>query len=274
MRWLLPECPGPVELAEAYSKDVQVPSGRPFVRVNMLSSLDGAIAFAGRSGPLGGPGDRLVFRVLRSLADVILVGAGTVRAEHYGPVKLPDDLQQQRERRGQSRLPRLAVVSGSAQLDWRSSLFLGPGERPIVVVPARVPASQLRPARQVADVIEAGPGPVDLGAALAALGQLGAGHVLCEGGPQLNASLASAGLVDELCLTLSPKLAGWGGGLARGWLGPNPYGTSPAPGEAYPGASPPPQLLELQLVHLLEEDGFLFLRLRGGRPSPEPPPPQ
>ena len=59
----------------------------------MISTLDGATSFAGRAGGLGGPGDKLLFSVLRSLADVVLVGAGTARAEHYGPVKLPVEVQ-------------------------------------------------------------------------------------------------------------------------------------------------------------------------------------
>jgi hypothetical protein len=88
LRLLLPEASERVNLFELYSRDVQAPTGRPFVRVNMVSTLDGAVAFSGRAGRLGGPGDKLLFSVLRSLADVVLVGAGTVRVERYGPPRI------------------------------------------------------------------------------------------------------------------------------------------------------------------------------------------
>lgn len=270
MRSLLPVAPEPVNLAEAYSRDVQEPEGRPFVRVNMVSSLDGAVALSGRSGALGGPGDRLVFGALRSLADFILVGAGTVRAEHYGLPRLPEEVQQFREERGQSRLPRLAIVTGSARLDWGSVLFSRRDRKTVVITPATAGTGELRRASEVAEVLSAGSGTVDLAGAVRALGELGARHVLCEGGPRLNAGLLAAGLVDELCLTLSPKVAGAvGPSLMGGWLGgagpqaaPGPSGGSPPE----PGTRPWPQPLQLELVHVLEEEGFLFLRLR---PSPE-----
>jgi riboflavin biosynthesis pyrimidine reductase len=108
----------------------------------------------------------------------------------------------------------------------------------------------LAEARLVADVLTTGADTLDLPTALAALGDQGIGHILCEGGPTLNESLVAASLVDEFCLTLSPKLApGAGEGLVRGWLGNQ-------------AAAPVARLMALGLVHVLEEDGFLFLRLR------------
>jgi riboflavin biosynthesis pyrimidine reductase len=270
LRSLLPEPSERVDLVEAYSRGIEVPSGRPFVRVSMVSSLDGAVAFGGRSGVLGGPADKLVFSVLRSLADVVLVGAGTARTERYGPANLPREVQEMRSERGQSALPRIAVVTQSANLDWGSSLFAESGARPLVIAPGTADAARLREAAAVADVLAAGAGPVDLLAAVRELGAQGARHVVCEGGPSLNASLVAAHLVDELCLTLSPKLAGSvGGGLSGGWLGsagPLLARASTGEPELAPG-QPPERLLELDLAHLLEEDGFLFLRLRA-RPGP------
>jgi riboflavin biosynthesis pyrimidine reductase len=254
LRSLLPEATDQVDLVEMYSREVRPPSGRPFVRVNMVSTLDGAIALGGRAGEISGPADRSLFFVLRSLADLVLVGAGTVRAENYGPVKLPEEVQQTRVGRGQSPLPRLAVVTHRVDLDFGSRLFVGANQRPIVIAPGGADPRALAEARLVADVLATGTETVDLPSALAALGDQGIRHILCEGGPTLNESLVGASLVDEFCLTLSLKLAvGEGEGLVRGWLGDHAAG---------PIGQPGPGLMDLGLVHVLEEDGFLFLRLR------------
>jgi len=254
LRSLLPEAAEQVDLVEMYSREVRLPGGRPFVRVNMVSTLDGAIALGGRAGDISGPADRSLFFVLRSLADLVLVGAGTVRAERYGPVKLPEDVQQMRVGRGQSPLPRLAVVTRRVDLDFGSGLFGASGQRPIVIAPGGADARALAEARLVADVLASGTKSVDLPSALAALGDQGFRHILCEGGPSLNGSLVAASLVDELCLSLSPKLAfGTGEGLVRGWLENH---TPSPPGQPNAG------LMDLGLVHVLEENGFLFLRLR------------
>jgi riboflavin biosynthesis pyrimidine reductase len=254
LRSLLPEATDQVDLVEMYSRGLRLPDGRPMVRVNMVTTLDGAIALGGRAGQISGPADRSLFLVLRSLADVVLVGAGTLRAENYGPVKLPGDVQQTRVGRGQSPLPRLAVVTHRVDLDFGSRIFLGSGQRPIVIATGAVDAAALVKARLVADVVTAGTETVDLPSALATLGDQGIRHILCEGGPSLNESLVAASLVDEFCLTLSPKIApGEAKGLVRGWLGDHAAG---------PRGQPPSGLVDLDLVHVLEQDGFLFLRLR------------
>ena len=102
----------------------------------MISTLDGAITLNGRSGMLGGPADRRVFQALRSLADVILVGAGTARAEAYGPVVLAPEVRELRERRGQAPVPPIALVTRSGNLDWSSPLFTKAEVRPIVFTTA------------------------------------------------------------------------------------------------------------------------------------------
>ena len=158
LRSLFPEQSERVNLVEMYSRGVEVPEDRPFVRVNMISTLDGATSFAGRSGGLGGPGDKLLFSVLRSLSDLILVGAGTARAEHYGQAKLPVEVQRMRESRGQRPLPSIAVVTQSLTVDWASPLFSGAAPRPIVIAPGNSSADALARAGTVADVLTSGAG--------------------------------------------------------------------------------------------------------------------
>ncbi|HTV12285.1 MAG TPA: pyrimidine reductase family protein [Acidimicrobiales bacterium] len=274
LRALLPDPSPRVDILDYYSRAVALPAERPFVRVNMISSLDGAIAVAGRAGGLGGQPDRMVFQVLRALADVVLVGAGTVRVERYGPPNLPAELQQLRVRRGQQPVPAIAIVTQSCNLDWESKLFTEAVSKPIVIAPGNTSADGLNKAREVADVLTTGAGSANLAAAMAALKREGYGHVLCEGGPTLNTSLAAAGLVDELCLTLSPQLAGSVGGvLLGGWLGSTGVWLSRSlpDGERSFRAQPLSQLVRFSLVHVLEEESYLFLRLRavqrGGPPA-------
>ena len=206
----------PSELADAYADARRARhSGRPWVVVNMIASADGATTVEGLSGGLGGPGDRAVFSVLRALADVVLVGASTVRAEHYGPPR----------KAGQ----KVAVVSRSARLDWTADLFTSGAA--IAVLPEDGDAVPV-------PTIRGGRGNVDLAAILR---QLDGQVVLAEGGPTLNGQLAAAGLIDELCVTVAPRLLG--GGAKRIVVGP-------------PAADP----TTLELAHLLEEDGFLFCR--------------
>jgi riboflavin biosynthesis pyrimidine reductase len=272
VRALFPEPSDRVNLVEMYSRGLEVPRERPFVRVNMIATLDGATSFAGRSGGLGGPGDKLLFSVLRSLSDVVLVGAGTARTEHYGPVKLPVEVQEMREAQGQRPRPSIAIVTQSLMLDWGAPLFHSGDPRPIIIAPGDASAVALAQAGTVADVLTTGGGAVDLRSALDALGERGMRHVLCEGGPKLNTSLAAAEAVDDLCLTLSPKLAGVG--LSEGWLGRGGRWLSgpEVTGETTPRDQPFARMLALNLVHVLQEDSFLFLRLRpdykGGSAAP------
>jgi riboflavin-specific deaminase-like protein len=218
--------------------------GRPYVFVNMVASADGAISVAGRTKALSSAADRYVFHYLRSLADVILVGAQTVRAENYGPPKLPEARQAERSARGQAPVPRIAVVTSSLDLDWSSAFFRDSPTRPYVLTTESADPDAVAAAREVAEVVVAGESRVDLAAALATLAEQGVGNVLCEGGPTLNGVLGAADLIDELCLTLVPALAG--GDAGAGLL----------------GHAKLPDLLEMETVHLLEGDGDLFLRYR------------
>jgi riboflavin biosynthesis pyrimidine reductase len=228
MRQLFPTPVEDVDPLDVYS-DLPAAEGRPSVRVNMIASVDGATAVGGVSGALGGPADKRLFGVLRSLADAVLVGAGTVRTERYGPAPIP-----------------IAVVTRSCHLDWQSRFFAEPDARPLVVTVADAPADNRARAAEVADVIVAGTGDVDLALALAELGDRGVHHVLAEGGPALNGQLVSGGLADELCLTVSPRLVS--GGANR----------------MLTGAALADEMLTLRSV--CEEDDFLFLRYRAMSP--------
>jgi riboflavin biosynthesis pyrimidine reductase len=228
MRQLCPLGLEDVDPAALYAADARAPhrDGRPWVLLNMISTIDGATAVDGRSGALGGSADKRVFAAIRSIADVILVAGGTVRAERYGPP---------------SGDARIAVVSGSLDLDADLRLFAQAkeGRRPWLITTATADASALRAV--VDDVIIAGDERVDVVRAIAELGARGARVVLCEGGPSLNGQLVSAGIIDELCLSLAPLVAG--GDSARIAHGPTP----PAP-------------IAMRIDRVLEEDGYLFLR--------------
>lgn len=184
-------------------------SGRPWVMANMVAGLDGSASVGGRVGELSGPTDRRLFRLLRSLADIVLVGAETVRTENYGRVTLPPELVSRRREAGQAPVPRLAVVTRSMRLDPGARLFEGdPETRPFILTSRGADPSRRSALSTVADIVEAGDDGVDLGEALEQLGQGGASTVLCEGGPAVLGQLVERGLLDELCLTVAPVMGG------------------------------------------------------------------
>jgi riboflavin biosynthesis pyrimidine reductase len=231
------EVPGEVAAVEVYA----YPHDRRWLRANMVSSVDGAAVLEGRVGSLTGPADQLLLVLLRSLCDVLLVGAGTLRAESYGPVKTQAELGDGRREAGQLPHPRLAVLSRSLDIDLTSRAFTEAAERPIVITTELAGADRVREVGQVADVVLAGGAAVDLGIALELLEQQGLTRMLSEGGPQTLAALYAADLVDELCLAISPLVVA--GEESRLTAGP-----------------PMPEPLVVQLGTVLERDGFLFLR--------------
>jgi riboflavin biosynthesis pyrimidine reductase len=241
MRQLLPK---PARDAEPDLTSVYAyPGGaKRWVRANMVSSLDGAAAADGRSAALSGPADKQIFRVLRGLADVILVGAGTVRTEGYGkPAVVREQFAQARARAGQTAAAAVAVVSASLDLDFDSPLYRDPVTPTITVTIEDAPQDRLAAARDASEVLLAGRGRVDLAGALDLLAAGGRGRILCEGGPHLLAGIAAAGRLDELCLSVAPRLiAGEGLRALRG-----------------PEFDPP---LPMTLHTLLTADGFLFAR--------------
>lgn len=219
------------------------PDGR-WLRANMVSSADGAASLEGASAGLSSDADRAVFALLRALADVILVGAATVRTEHYKPARA---LEQWRDlRAGRAPTPPIAVVTSRLDLDPDSPLVAAapPHARTIVITTAQAPAARRAGLARHADIIVAGEEAVDLKAAVGALAERGHRRLLTEGGPHLLAQLTEAGLLDELCLTIGPLMAG--PGVNRIVAG------APGTGPAAP--------VPLALAHVLEDDGFLLCR--------------
>lgn len=227
--------PGIVELAPFYSDP---PDG---VRANMIFSADGAAAFGGRAGPLSCPTDQRLLRILRGLADVVLVGAGTARAENYGPVILGDAARARRCHEGRVEPPPIAVVSRSGELPAR--LFSDPERPPILVTCART-AARYDPDDHRQHVMVAGDDAVDVSRAVAMLREQGMHRILCEGGPTLLDELVEADAVTEICVTLAPKLAA----------------SQPVGHRLHPARLPAPVTMSLE--HALVCDGYLFLKYR------------
>ncbi|GAA3687588.1 pyrimidine reductase family protein [Nonomuraea antimicrobica] len=232
MRRIYPDIQDNPDIVQAYA----YPEGRPWLRLNMVASVDGAAWLKGRSGPLSSKGDRRIFQTLRGLADVVVAGAATVRKEGYGPVPPRDAWAELRE--GRPEVPPIAVITRSLALDLDSDLFDAPS-RTIVITCEAAPHERRKEAAKRADLIVAGDEGVDMRRAVAELHDRGLTRVLCEGGPRVNAQLSACGLVDELCLSVSPLLVG--GGAARIQNGE-------------------PAQVALALRQVLEEEGVLFCK--------------
>ena len=205
---------------DAFVEPLVGPSGAG-VRVNFVSSIDGAATRDGLSGGLGDASDRRRFELLRRVCDVVLVGAGTVRAEGYGPMRVSDASARWREEHGMPPHPVFAIVSNRLDLDPASRTFTEAPVRPIVVtttLPTPDEQSGLRERlAEVADLVTAGERHVDLAAAVAQLRERELNGILCEGGPTLFGSALAADVVDELCITIAPTLeAGDARRIARG----------------------------------------------------------
>ena len=245
VRQLLPTPIDDVDPLDLYpTADRPTPGSRPWVMVNMITTLDGAIEIDGVSGGLGGPADRDVFRAIRASADWILVAAGTVRAERYGPPRLPEAARERRVARGKPADPRLAVVTGRLDLDSDLPLFarLEPDEpQPVVITGSEADPGRLDALADRAEMVvldDARPSPSTV---LDELNRRGAAVVLVEGGPSFNGQLASDRFVDELCLSISPLVVA------------GPSGRIMASARATSGT-------EMTLAHLLEQDDYLFAR--------------
>lgn len=220
------------------------PDGR-WLRANMVSSADGAATLKGLTRALSSDTDRRLFALLRTLSDAILVGAATVREEKYKPAR-PRELWGHL-RDGRPPTPPIAVITRRLDFDADSPLIAAapPHARTIVITVAQSPADRRAELARHADVIVAGDETVDLRAVVDALAERGHRRLLAEGGPHLLAQLLETGLLDELCLTIGPLMAG--PGAPRIVTGP-------------PGTGPVATPLPLTLAHVLEEDGFLFCR--------------
>lgn len=234
----------PADLAglnDAYAYPAE--PGRSWLRANMISSLDGAAWRDDRTEALGSPADQRLFAVLRGMADVVIVGAETVRVEGYGPIRPRPGWEVLRGDR--SPAPPLAIVSRRLDLDLDAPVFTeaveATGSSTILLTTETAPADLRRAAGRRAEVIVAGRDGIDFRAAIGALAERGHRRLLCEGGPAILARAATDEVLDELCLTLSPLLVA--GDPSRILDGP-------------PLAKPE----RLRLASLYEDEDFLFLR--------------
>ncbi len=239
---LFPSYERMVDPSLAYTEvDRVVPDDRPYVIVGMIESIDGQTAASGRSRALGGPADKTVFDALRGIADAIVVGAGTVKAENYGQAVLGRDVVERRLAAGRAPAPTICVVTGRLSLDFDARLFTERGPRPVVITSRSAAPKRLLEAHRCARVIESGEPRVDLRGALRVMRGDGTELIVCEGGPSLNAAMLEAGLVDEIAVTIAPRVVG---GDSNHLF----------------GRAEIAQLVEFELNHVLESDGFLLLR--------------
>lgn len=224
----------------AYPDDLR----KCYVRGNMITSLDGGATEDGKSGGLAGPGDRAVFNFMRQAADVILMGASTVRIENYSGVQLSVAQREARQRRGQAEVPPIAVVTASADFDHDAKFFTRTEVAPLILTASDTVDDARGRLGAVAEVIDASgsdPARVDPSTALGVLAERRLFRVLTEGGPGLLGLLIDNGLLDELCLTVAPVLVG---GQARR--------IATSPGQAHTRMRP---------SHLLTDDeGYLYTR--------------
>jgi riboflavin biosynthesis pyrimidine reductase len=215
---------------------------RPWVQANFISSADGAVAVGGRSGGLSDANDKKIFALGRTLADVVLVGAGTALIERYRGIRPKEVDADVRAERDLATVPPIAVVSRRCTIAPDSPLITAADPPTMVFTVASAPVDRRTALTDAgADVVLVGDDEVDMAAALAELDRRGLRRVCCEGGPHLFGSLIVAGLVDELNLSLAPLLAvGDAGRIAAGPL--------------------PAEPTRLRLASVLHADDMLILR--------------
>jgi riboflavin-specific deaminase-like protein len=240
MRRLLPD-PGPTtvdEQLDGYRPWQQPHSDRPRLAMNFVATVDGRATIDGVSGPIGSDADTTMLACLRARFDALMIGAGTMRAERYGRLAKKQETRERRELLGLSPDPLMVIVSGRLDLPWEAPLF-SEGGRVLIFTASEAEPPQTATAPQVVRH----EGAVNLVEALQHLRQqLGIRALLCEGGPHLHEQLQADGLVDDLFLTIAPKLSG---------------GEAPRIIEG-----PLPGVTKLELAWLLEERGELFARYR------------
>ena len=233
----------PDEAAAGLDLASLAPPGRPYLVLNMISTADGKVVLDGRSGGIGNEADRDLFHQLRTQVDAVMMGAGTLRVERYGRLVRDPELRAKREREGLAPDPVAIVVSGRLALTPELPLLQAEGQRVIVLTGAE--SAAVDGAAAEVEYLRAPDGQLELAPLLRRVREEhGIRSILCEGGPTLNATLLHEGLVDELFLSLAPKLAG---------------GSHPLTAVA---GVPLPEPAEMELVSALEAEGHLFLRYR------------
>lgn len=226
----------------------KAPADRPYLVLNMIVTADGAAAIAGRTKALGSDEDRAIFHGLRTQVDAVMVGANTAAIERYGRL-VPDGARRERRRaEGLAPDPVACVMSGHLSLPAEIPLLQDAHSRVFVLTRLE---GDLGPVTAQLEYLREPPGGRELSPFLRRLrADHGVRSVLCEGGPRLNSALLAEGLVDELFLSLAPKLAGG----------------SPAVTMVAGGTLPQP--VGLHLLSCLEADGYLFMRYGlGARPD-------
>lgn len=240
MRRLLPD-PGPTTVSEhleAYKPWEDPHEERPFVAMNFVTTLDGRATIEGRSGPIGSANDTKMLAGLRTRFDAVMIGAGTMRVERYGRLAAKQETRERRERNGLPPEPLVVLVSGRLDLPWDAPLFSEGGDVLVFTSSEAEP-----PATASSLEIVRHPGAVNLVEAMQHLRrERGVRALLSEGGPHIHEQMQADGLVDDLFLTIAPKLSG---------------GEAPRILEG-----PLPEVVDLELAWLLEEDGELFARYR------------
>jgi riboflavin biosynthesis pyrimidine reductase len=222
LRRLHPSPTAPITITDAYTVERPAPPERPWVGLCMVTSLDGSVTIDGASGGLGNPNDLELLLTLREISDMVLVGAGTARGEGYGPPSTPGK--------------RIGVVTNSGHVDLTTPLFTSGAGFLIAPETAEIDESSVQ-------VLRAGTSAVDLGEAVGRLAEVmpSVRYVQAEGGPQLNSALLADDLIDELDLSISPRMVG----------GHGPRLTNGAPEIDR----------RFDLAHLLvDDDGFVFSR--------------
>jgi riboflavin biosynthesis pyrimidine reductase len=239
VRRLLPD-PAPITIEEqldAYEPWLEAFEERPLVAMNFVATVDGRATINGVSGPIGSATDTKMLAGLRTRFDAVMIGAGTMRAERYGRVVPAQEQRERRERSGLPPDPLMVIVSGRLDLPWDAPLFTAGAGRVLIFTASEAEPPPTETSLQVVRH----EGFVDLAEALRHLRQeQGVRALLCEGGPGLHGELESGGMVDDLFLTIAPKLSGGGAPrIIEGEL---------------------PAVAPLELTWLLEEDGELFAR--------------
>jgi riboflavin biosynthesis pyrimidine reductase len=216
----------------------------PWVRANFIASVDGGATADGKTETMAGPGDRLIFNLLRELADVIVVGAGTVRIEGYSGAHMSAAQRHRRHARGQSEVPQLAIVTKSGRLERDMPVFTRTEVPPLVLTCTEAAEETRRVLTGLCEVLDCSagdPAKVDEAALLQALAARGMRRILTEGGPMLLGAFVQRNMLDELCLTIAPYVVG---GLARRIV--------TGPGQL---------LARMRCAHVLTDDaGYLYTR--------------
>lgn len=228
-------------LADHYATPAPAGTGDAFVRANMVASIDGAATFDGKSGALGGDGDKAVFRVLRACCDVVLVGARTAVDEGYRQPGPDDVLADDRARRGQAPAPALGLLSNSLSIPTDYPPLTSTAT--VILTCTSAPHDKRAALLDAgATLIDCGDEAVDLGVAIRTCAARGWPQVLTEGGPSILGACIDADLIDELCVTTSPNIvAGNAGRIAHHDATPHRH-----------------RMVAAQI--LTDDDGFVFTR--------------